>query len=539
MCAFGTTTGTAVKRILAGLILAGTVCVNPVPAQTGSVDISFVDAPRPLVPGSTVTFQVFGSYRLQGSEAGIVLRVSILGPGDELLQGETGAAIKESPAELGSNFFTPPIEFANVRVPQAGPVIVRGELRDRGAADPDQAVIGRPASVLLSVRGSGTNSIRFLSIDPPEGTTLTAGDKVDFQATVLADRATSGSNFRIGISLFNASGSSLGQREFSARGGLNQVTADFPNRTIPDTGPVRLTARLFDGDPPQNDLVTPAEVLFPVGGALPPEMPPVITSISPDTVVEGGPGFDLTVNGSGFKDGAVVEWGETQIPLDTSFQSASQLIAVVPEALIAPPGEPPAIAIRPGPTRQDPRDVPVGVRNPPTAANPGGLTSDPALETILQADKRFLPPGAVVPKPPKSTDSVFLPIGLKPIEVPECTFREEGRLEFRIRIDRYVGEIDKDFNLLNIRSLTENGVVAPFARLIIPAWDVDAQGNATGVAPELDKVFINGINPGPGGAAVHLKGFHEKWSINEIPIPIELLRFPALPPHDSGPLLSG
>ena len=53
----------------------------------------------------------------------------------------------------------------------------------------------------------------------------------------------------------------------------------------------------------------------------------------PDSAAPGGAGFTLTVNGTGFVSGAVVDWNKT--PLPTTFLTASQVNATVPAAEIA------------------------------------------------------------------------------------------------------------------------------------------------------------------------------------------------------------
>jgi hypothetical protein len=64
--------------------------------------------------------------------------------------------------------------------------------------------------------------------------------------------------------------------------------------------------------------------------------PPVITSLSPNSATAGGPAFTLTVNGSGFVSGAVVQWNGSS--LTTAFVSATQLTASVAANLIASAG---------------------------------------------------------------------------------------------------------------------------------------------------------------------------------------------------------
>jgi uncharacterized protein (TIGR03437 family) len=58
--------------------------------------------------------------------------------------------------------------------------------------------------------------------------------------------------------------------------------------------------------------------------------PPSIASASPDLIDAGGPYFLITVNGSGFVPGSVVNWGRS--PLGTTFVSSTQLAAaIIPE----------------------------------------------------------------------------------------------------------------------------------------------------------------------------------------------------------------
>ena len=64
------------------------------------------------------------------------------------------------------------------------------------------------------------------------------------------------------------------------------------------------------------------------GSMYQPTMAVRMTDLSPNTVTAGGPGFLLTVNGSGFSMNSVVYWGST--PLMTRFIGGNQLVAEVP-----------------------------------------------------------------------------------------------------------------------------------------------------------------------------------------------------------------
>ncbi|HXB66742.1 MAG TPA: hypothetical protein VNY05_00750 [Candidatus Acidoferrales bacterium] len=59
---------------------------------------------------------------------------------------------------------------------------------------------------------------------------------------------------------------------------------------------------------------------------------PLIGLVTPSQVDVGRPAFDLTIDGSGFAQGTVVNWSGT--PLSTTFRRAERLIAAVPGNLI-------------------------------------------------------------------------------------------------------------------------------------------------------------------------------------------------------------
>jgi hypothetical protein len=65
-------------------------------------------------------------------------------------------------------------------------------------------------------------------------------------------------------------------------------------------------------------------------------VPMVDQPLVPTSATPGGPGFTLTVNGSGFVSGSTVQWNGT--PLATTFVSARRLAATVPATHITAPG---------------------------------------------------------------------------------------------------------------------------------------------------------------------------------------------------------
>jgi hypothetical protein len=75
----------------------------------------------------------------------------------------------------------------------------------------------------------------------------------------------------------------------------------------------------------------------PLSAQGPPNPIPLLNEpLVPTSAAPGGPGFTLTVNGTGFVSGAVVHWNGS--PRTTSFISASQLTATIPASDIAAPG---------------------------------------------------------------------------------------------------------------------------------------------------------------------------------------------------------
>ncbi len=78
--------------------------------------------------------------------------------------------------------------------------------------------------------------------------------------------------------------------------------------------------------------MTVAKLISVGGGAA----APVLSQIIPDTATAGGPDLPLTVYGTGFLPSSVVLWNATA--LATTYQSATQLVALVPAMLLGNPG---------------------------------------------------------------------------------------------------------------------------------------------------------------------------------------------------------
>ena len=101
-----------------------------------------------------------------------------------------------------------------------------------------------------------------------------------------------------------------------------QLTAQVTASLIATPGTVTVTV--------VENAVTSTSATFTIAAA------PVISSLSPSSAIEDGPAFTLTVNGTGFLSGAVVQWNGSA--LATNFVSGTKLTAQVPASLIAAPG---------------------------------------------------------------------------------------------------------------------------------------------------------------------------------------------------------
>jgi hypothetical protein len=178
-------------------------------------------------------------------------------------------------------------------------------------------LIAAPGTAQVTVLSNTltTNAVSFtIASGPTIGsiapTTATAGGPA-FTLTV------NGSGFQSGA-VVRWNGTQLATTLVSS----SRLTASVPANLIATVGTAQITA--VSGG------VTSNAVTFTVVGA------PVISTITPNTAIAGGPQFTLTVNGTGFSSSSVVNWNTTA--LSTKFISATQLTASVSAALIASAG---------------------------------------------------------------------------------------------------------------------------------------------------------------------------------------------------------
>lgn len=133
---------------------------------------------------------------------------------------------------------------------------------------------------------------------------------------------------------------------------------------------------------------------------------------------------------------------------------------------------------------------------------------------------------------PPDTDTFFT-VDQGPGLDTGCTFRSGGPLIIDIPVTRYAGETYKSGRLSNLGTLKRKGMVRRFARLYLPAYDVDydPEDLPPGVAAERDLVWFNykPINKLNRGLAPFLHGTSGTWSMNIYEIPIEYVKFPSSP----------
>jgi hypothetical protein len=119
---------------------------------------------------------------------------------------------------------------------------------------------------------------------------------------------------------------------------------------------------------------------------------PVISGLNPSSATAGGAAFNLTVNGSGFVQGATVQWNRS--PISTTFTGATQLRAAVPADLIANAGTASVTVVSSGnvPSGAVPFTInpPPVVTTAPGTPTPGTVPTAPAVNPDVDAIKATL-----------------------------------------------------------------------------------------------------------------------------------------------------
>ena len=159
----------------------------------------------------------------------------------------------------------------------------------------------------------------------------------------------------------------------------SQLTATVPATLIASAGSATVTV-LSGG-------VTTSGLPFTIN---PP--PPTIASLNPSSATAGGAAFTLTVGGSNFLTGAVVQWNGTA--LTTTFGSATQLTAAVPASLIAAAGNV-SVTVLSGGTTTSALSFTVNPAPAIASLNPGSATAGGPAFTLTVSGSSFAQGAAV------------------------------------------------------------------------------------------------------------------------------------------------
>jgi len=169
-----------------------------------------------------------------------------------------------------------------------------------------------PASLTFSAQFVGTASA-------PQTVTLSNPGVVAVAVASIAISGTDAGDF----SQTNNCGTSV------APGASCAINVTFTPAT---TGPRSRTAALTITD----DVSGSPQIISLTGAAKGNPVPWINQPLSPAAAMAGGPGFTLTVNGTGFLLDAIVEWNGAS--LDTTFVNSSQLTAAVPASRVSAHG---------------------------------------------------------------------------------------------------------------------------------------------------------------------------------------------------------
>lgn len=125
---------------------------------------------------------------------------------------------------------------------------------------------------------------------------------------------------------------------------------------------------------------------------------PAATSMSPTSAIVGGAGFTLTVNGTSFVNGSVVQWNGTSVP--TTVVSATMLTATIPAGDIASTGTAAVTAVNPAPGGgASSPSLTFSINNPvpnATSLSPASATAGGAKFTLTVNGTRFVSGASVL-----------------------------------------------------------------------------------------------------------------------------------------------
>jgi hypothetical protein len=181
-------------------------------------------------------------------------------------------------------------------------------------------------------------------------------------------------------------GQYFSQLTFSAAAGGVSVTPPA-NGNLAPPGYYLLFLVNGNGVPSVGSIVKLAAGTAPAG--------PVLTSLAPSSATAGGADFTLTVNGTNFVSGAVVQWNGASRP--TSFVSATRLTAAIPATDIASQGTAQVTVANPDGSVSNAATFPINAPAAPTVTSlaPSSATAGGADFTLTVNGTNFVSGAAV------------------------------------------------------------------------------------------------------------------------------------------------
>jgi hypothetical protein len=231
-----------------------------------------------------------------------------------------------------------------------------------------------------------------------------------------------------------------------------------------------------------------------------------ITSLMPTGVIAGSPAFTLTVAGASFKTGATVLFDD--VPLATTFVSATQVRAEVPAALVATPRLH-GVQERNADGGLSNQEIFFVVPNPPLAyAIDPSFVIEGAGDTVITITGERFAPGAVAHLvennlPGTRLDTTFVSSGQLTARVPAQFIQTAGELAFQIE--------NPDFgvsNMVTLKVFIRNPLVINEYLADPPgsaATDLIGDANGDGTRSSSQDEFVEIINR--TGEAIDLSGF--------------------------------
>ena len=197
----------------------------------------------------------------------------------------------------------------------------------------DIAAAGTPqVTVFTPAPGGGTSPAAAFTINNPVPSISSLSPSTVVVGGAAFTLTVNGSNFVSGaVVRWN------GSDRTSAFVSENQLRAEIPASDIATIAPVSVT--VFNPSPGGG---TSNAMGFTINNPV-----PTLSSLSPASVAVGGPGFVLTVTGSGFAPGVVVRWNGSD--RTTTFRTSTQLEASIPAGDISTVGSAQVTAFNPSP----------------------------------------------------------------------------------------------------------------------------------------------------------------------------------------------